>query len=118
MQALQQRPHQPGPMTSRHAKNPSSPPGVPTLAVGDIVELLVLDVLATDAWESWGGTGVREGGHPGFFAASPQVPPRTVVFQVGVQPRMVDTTLDADALENPTDPGHHLVVGEACQGSD
>ena len=35
-------------MTSRHAKNPSSPPGVPTLAVGDIVELLVLDVLANE----------------------------------------------------------------------
>ena len=31
---------------------------------------------------------------------------------------MVDTSLDADALENPADPGHHLLVGQACQGPD
>ena len=105
-------------MASRHAKNSSGPSGVPSLAVGDIVELCVLDLLATDARESRGGTSVREGGHPGFFAASPQMSPRAVVFQVGVQPRMVDTTLDADALENPADPRDYLVVGEACQGTD
>ena len=57
-------------MTRRDAENPSSPPGVPTLAVGDIVELFVTDTLAADSRKGRGGTAGRESGHSVLPTAS------------------------------------------------
>lgn len=105
-------------MISRYVKNLFSLLGVLILVVGDIVELLVLDVLVIDVWESWGGMGVWEGGYFGFFVVFLQVLLCIVVFQVGVQLWMVDIILDVDVFENFMDLGYYLVVGEVCQGSD